>query len=118
MTGNCGTRWTGVPGRTEPTDIEGADQDGCPELANGGSWASLGDVREYDVASVLVWFIEDRNGKALVRLPNGSKTSLPYECLDFVVSTDDLPRPATTDDLSHGPLLEPYRRRTADNGES
>lgn len=39
-----------------------------------------------DVASVLVMFIEDRNGRVLVRLPNGSKTSLPYDSLDLVIS--------------------------------
>ncbi|MCA9562507.1 MAG: hypothetical protein KC561_03415 [Myxococcales bacterium] len=32
-------------------------------------------------AEVIVTFIEDRNGRALVRLPNGSKTSLDYDCL-------------------------------------
>lgn len=32
-------------------------------------------------ASVLVQFIEDRNGRALIRLPNGSKTSVDYEAL-------------------------------------
>jgi hypothetical protein len=67
-----------------------------------------------DIGAVLVWFIEDRNGKALVRLPNGSKTSLPYEALDILVGVDDLPRSAVTDDLSIGPLLEPYRRRSPD----
>jgi len=30
---------------------------------------------------VPVVFLEDRGGRALVRLPNGSKTSLPYNCL-------------------------------------
>lgn len=34
-----------------------------------------------DVASVSVVFIEDRNGRALVRLPNGSKTSIDYGAL-------------------------------------
>jgi hypothetical protein len=30
------------------------------------------------LCSVVVTFIEDRDGRALVRLPNGSKTSIPY----------------------------------------
>jgi hypothetical protein len=64
-----------------------------------------------DVASVLVMFIEDRDGRALVRLPNGSKTSLPYDCLDPVISGADLQRPVSGDDLTSGHLLEPYRRR-------
>jgi hypothetical protein len=91
-----------------------------PATPEGGSTANGMDSRcryaprvpEFgDIGTVLVWFIEDRNGKALVRLPNGSKTSLPYEALDILVRGDDLPRPATTDDLSIGALLEPYRRR-------
>jgi len=60
---------------------------------------------------VLVMFIEDRNGRALVRLPNGSKTSLPYDSLDLVISGGDLERPVSRDDLTSGQLLEPYRRR-------
>jgi len=36
-----------------------------------------------DVGSILVVYLGDRNGKALVRLPNGSKTSLPHDSLDF-----------------------------------
>lgn len=67
-----------------------------------------------DVASILVVYLEDRNGRALVRLPNGSKTSLPYDSLDFVVSTDGLERPVSGDDLIRGPLLEPHRRRVED----
>jgi hypothetical protein len=63
-----------------------------------------------DIAVVLVQYIEERNGKALVRLPNGSKTSLPFACLDLVMRGEDLPRPAGRDDLSAGPLLQPYRR--------
>lgn len=66
-----------------------------------------------DVAAILVRFIEERYGKALVRLPNGSKTSLPFECLDLAVRGEDLPRPLVTDDLSGGSLLEPYRRRAS-----
>lgn len=67
-----------------------------------------------DVAAVLVEYLEDRNGKALVRLPNGSKTSLPHDCLDFVVSLDSLERPVSGEDLTRGPLLEPHRRRIED----
>jgi hypothetical protein len=44
----------------------------------------MNPLQSGDVASTLVVFLEDRNGKALVRLPNGSKTDLPYESLDFV----------------------------------
>lgn len=33
------------------------------------------------LATVGVTFIEDRNGRALVRLPNGSKTSIAYDAL-------------------------------------
>jgi hypothetical protein len=65
-----------------------------------------------DVASILVVYLEDRNGRALVRLPNGSKTSVPHDSLDFVVSGDALERPVSGDDLTRGPLLEPHRRRT------
>ncbi|GIJ43686.1 hypothetical protein Val02_05720 [Virgisporangium aliadipatigenens] len=42
---------------------------------------------------------------ALARLPNGSKTSLPFECLDLVVRGEDLSQPVVTDDLSGGRLL-------------
>jgi hypothetical protein len=59
-----------------------------------------------DVAMILVRFIEERDGKALVRLPSGSKTSLPFECLDLVVRGEDLSGPLVTDDLRRGPLLE------------
>lgn len=57
-------------------------------------------MRAGDVGSILVVFLEDRNGKALVRLPNGSKTSLPYDSVDFVVSADGLERPVSGDDLT------------------
>lgn len=67
-------------------------------------------LEDGDVAMILVKFIEVRNGKALVRLPNGSKTSLPFECLDLVVRGEDLSQPVVTDDLSRGPLLAPFRR--------
>ncbi|MFJ5987944.1 hypothetical protein [Lentzea sp. NPDC092896] len=70
-------------------------------------------IERGDIASVLVQFLEDRDGRALVRLPNGSKTSLPYECLDLVVRSDDLPAPVTTDALRSGPLLAPYRGQSA-----
>ena len=65
-----------------------------------------------DVGSILVVYLEDRNGRALVRLPNGSKTSLPHDSLDFVVSSDGLERPVPGDDLTRGALPEPPRRRT------
>jgi hypothetical protein len=67
-------------------------------------------IQPGDVGSILVVYLEDRNGKALVRLPNGSKTSLPHDSLDFVVSSDGLERPVSGDDLTCGPLLEPHRR--------
>jgi hypothetical protein len=57
-------------------------------------------------ARSLVVYLEDRNGRALVRLPNGSKTSLPYDSVDFVVSNDGLERPVSGDDLTRGPLLD------------
>jgi hypothetical protein len=41
-----------------------------PELEH-GQWAM-----------VRVQFIEDRAGRALVRLPNGTKSSLAYDALD------------------------------------
>jgi len=48
------------------------------------------------VANVPVVFIEERSGRALVRLPNGSKTSLAYNSLaetsargHFVAEPDD-----------------------------
>jgi hypothetical protein len=71
-----------------------------------------------DIAAVLVQYLEDRNGQALVRLPNGSKTSLPHECLDHVVSVDDLPGPVTRDDLTGGPLLASFRRNAPADGMS
>ncbi len=37
-----------------------------------------------DLAYVGVVFVEDRNGRALVRLPNGWKTSLDYDALRVV----------------------------------
>jgi hypothetical protein len=67
-----------------------------------------------DVGSILVVYLEDRNGRALVRLPNGSKTSLPHDSLDFVIPSDVLERPVSRDDLTRGPLLEPHRRRTGE----
>ena len=36
------------------------------------------------LAKITVVFVEDRNGCALVRLPNGSKTSLGYDALTTV----------------------------------
>ncbi|GHE27881.1 hypothetical protein GCM10017673_32710 [Streptosporangium violaceochromogenes] len=71
-----------------------------------------------DVASILVTFVEDRNGRALVRLPNGSKTSLPYASLDLVVTADELERPVSRDDLTTGPLLKPHRRSPQDDHAS
>lgn len=45
---------------------------------------------------VVATFIEDRDGRALVRLPNGSKSSVPYGAIEgaqarahFVASPDD-----------------------------
>jgi hypothetical protein len=35
-------------------------------------------VESGQLCNVVATFIEDRNGRALVRLPNGSKTSVPY----------------------------------------
>ncbi|MBK6870380.1 MAG: hypothetical protein IPJ14_06810 [Kineosporiaceae bacterium] len=34
------------------------------------------------LALIPVTFVEDRDGRALVRLPNGSKTSIEYDVLD------------------------------------
>ncbi|MFC5219556.1 hypothetical protein [Streptomyces coerulescens] len=63
-----------------------------------------------DLASTLVVFLEDRHGKALVRLPNGSKTSLPHECLDLVEVAENLPDHVSRDDLASGPVRERHRR--------
>lgn len=52
-------------------------------------------------ASLLVHFIEDRNGRALVRLPNGSKTSVDYDAL----------RPAE----AHRSIRPPSARRSSDD---
>lgn len=48
------------------------------------------------LCSVVATFIEDRNGRALIRLPNGSKTSVHYGALrssaargHFVPAQDD-----------------------------
>jgi hypothetical protein len=35
-------------------------------------------VEPGQLCTVVATFIEDREGRALVRLPNGSKTSIPY----------------------------------------
>lgn len=35
-------------------------------------------VEPGQVCQVVATFIEDRDGRALVRLPNGTKTSIPY----------------------------------------
>jgi hypothetical protein len=35
-------------------------------------------VKPGQLCNVVATFIEDRDGRALVRLPNGSKTSIPY----------------------------------------
>lgn len=47
------------------------------------------------LALIPVTFVEDRDGRALVRLPNGSKTSIDYDVLDvrpgethFIVGSD------------------------------
>lgn len=42
-----------------------------------------------DTATVVVSFIEDRNGRALVRLPNGSKTSLAYPTVTPTTASSD-----------------------------
>jgi hypothetical protein len=68
------------------------------------------DLQPGDVASMLVQFIEMRNGHAVVRLPNGSKTSVAAEALDLVVKSGDLPRHPTRDDLTAGDLLAQFRR--------
>ncbi|MCP3995018.1 MAG: hypothetical protein GY722_08130 [bacterium] len=39
-------------------------------------------MKQGEFATVAVQFIEERNGRALVRLPNGSKTSLAFDALD------------------------------------
>ena len=39
---------------------------------------NITSVKPGQLCSVVATFIEDRNGRALVRLPNGSKTSIPY----------------------------------------
>jgi hypothetical protein len=38
-------------------------------------------MRSSELCHVIVTFIEDRGGRALVRLPNGSKTSVDYGAL-------------------------------------
>ena len=58
-------------------------------------------------ASLLVCFIEDRNGKALVRLPNGSKTSVEYKALRPAEAHRSL-RPPTSLRLARG-YAEPLR---------
>ncbi|MGW6961744.1 hypothetical protein [Streptomyces chartreusis] len=70
-----------------------------------------------DLASTLVVFLEDRHGNALVRLPNGSKTSLPHECLDLVEAGANLPDHVSRDDLTSGPLREQYRRPAPSHGD-
>ena len=69
-----------------------------------------GDLEPGDVASLFVQFIEMRDGEALVRLPNGSKTSVSPAALDLVARSEDLPRHPTRDDLTAGDLLAAYRR--------
>ncbi|MGF0175897.1 hypothetical protein ACQF36_37125 [Streptomyces sp. Marseille-Q5077] len=70
-----------------------------------------------DLASTLVVFLEDRHGKALVRLPNGSKTSLPHECLDLVEVGEHLPDHVSRDDLTLGPVRERYRWPARSHGD-
>ena len=67
------------------------------------------DLEPGDVASLFVQFIEIRDGAAVVRLPNGSKTTVPPEALDLVAKSRDLPRHPTRDDLTSGELLSGYR---------
>ncbi|MGW7824735.1 hypothetical protein ACWGLF_43330 [Streptomyces puniciscabiei] len=70
-----------------------------------------------DLASTLVVFLQDRHGKALVRLPNGTKTSLPHACLDLVEVGENLPDHIARDDLTSGPLRERYRRPVPSHGD-
>ncbi|MFJ4368869.1 hypothetical protein ACIP4S_32700 [Streptomyces chartreusis] len=70
-----------------------------------------------DLASILVVFLEDRHGKALVRLSNGTKTSLPHEGLDLVEAGEDLPEHVSRDDLTSGPVRERYRRSARVHGD-
>ena len=47
------------------------------------------DLEPGQWALVRVQFIEDRAGRALVRLPNGTKSSIPYDSLDLIPIEDD-----------------------------
>jgi hypothetical protein len=57
-------------------------------------------------ASILVQYLEDRNGRALVRLPNGSKTSVSHSALHPMLveyaTREDLP----LDDIAPGDIYE------------
>jgi hypothetical protein len=41
----------------------------------------VADLRPGELATLGVTLIEDRNGRAVVRLPNGSKTTVDYDAL-------------------------------------
>ena len=61
----------------------------------GSDPAVFGAMDPAQLAAVIVTFIEERDGCALVRLPNGSKTSFDYNALEplpawgHFVPTDD-----------------------------
>lgn len=42
------------------------------------------DLEPGELANLGVTFIEDRNGRAILRLPNGSKTTVDYDALRLV----------------------------------
>lgn len=56
--------------------------------------------------SLLVRFIEHRNGKALVRLPNGSKTSIAPAALHSMIVEYHVDRDSSPEDIKPGDIYE------------
>lgn len=71
-----------------------ASQDGSPEQDE-GQWFSL-----------LVQFVAHRDGKALVRLPNGSKTSVAPAALHPMVIEYRIEEDTSPDDIKPGDIYE------------
>ena len=57
-------------------------------------------------ASILVQYLEDRNGRAVVRLPNGSKTSIGHDALHSVLVEYSAHQDLPPDDIAPGDIYE------------
>lgn len=56
--------------------------DGCPSRTVRPRRAATPDIEAGDFGFVGVTYLEERNGKALVRLPNGSKTTVRFGSIE------------------------------------